>query len=125
MTIRTAAILALMTLVGGCSEPTGPRTVQNRDLAVKVPAIKEAVKNRDVSAAPQLVHDLDSDDPAVRFYAIEGLRRLTGQSFGYVYYEDRDRRREPVMKWRRWLDESHEAPSGGGTGEVKAVEAKP
>src|SRR5690349_19562052 len=124
MTIRHAAILALATLPAACSEPTGPRTVQNRDLAVKVPAIKEAAEKHDLSAAPQLVHDLDSDDPAVRFYAIEGLKRLTGQTLGYVYYEDRDRRRESVMKWRRWLDESHGTQdaattqrTGGGVGD--------
>jgi hypothetical protein len=98
--------VATIAAVAGCSEPAGPRTVHNRDLAVKVPAIKEAVDHKDQSAAPQLVKDLDSDDPAVRFYAIEGLKRLTGQTFGYVYYADADRRREAVMRWRRWLDDS-------------------
>jgi hypothetical protein len=58
-----------------------------------------------MSAAPQMVSDLDSDDPAVRFYAIEGLERLTGQTMGYVYYEDREARRPAVMKWRKWLDD--------------------
>ena len=104
--MRTAGkIFACALMVGGCSEPTGPKTPGSRNLAVKVPAIKDAVAHKDMSAAPQLVSDLDSDDPAVRFYAIEGLERLTGQTFGYVYYDDRDTRRPAVMKWRKWLDD--------------------
>ena len=100
LTFATAAVA-----LAGCSEPTGPKTVASRNLAVKVPAIKDAVASKDMSAAPQMVSDLDSDDPAVRFYAIEGLERLTGQTMGYVYYEDRDARRAAVMKWRKWLDD--------------------
>ena len=101
-----AVVVAMIAAVAGCSEPAGRRTVHNRDLAIKVPAIKQAVAHKDLSAAPQLVKDLDNDDPAVRFYAIEGLKRLTGQTLGYVYYDDADRRRAAVMRWRRWLDES-------------------
>ena len=105
--VRTAGLSLTFALAAlGCSEPTGPKTVASRNLAVKVPAIKDAVSEKDMSAAPQLVSDLDSDDPAVRFYAIEGLERLTGQTFGYVYYEERDARRPAVMKWRKWLDEN-------------------
>ena len=103
--VRAAGLnLAIALVAVGCSEPTGPKTVASRNLAIKVPAIKDAVANKDMSAAAQLVSDLDSDDPAVRFYAIEGLERLTGQTFGYVYYDDRDARRPAVMKWRKWLD---------------------
>jgi hypothetical protein len=71
----------------------------------KIPAIKSAAETRDISAAPEMVKDLESDDPAVRFYAIEGLERLTGETFGYVYYDDELRRREAVMRWKRWLDQ--------------------
>jgi hypothetical protein len=104
--MRISTPLLILAVVAGCHEPTGPRTVHNRDLAVKVPAIKEAVDRHDLSVAPQLVKDLDSDDPAARFYAIQGLHRLTGQTFGYVYYDEREKRRESVNRWRKWLDES-------------------
>ena len=52
---------------------------------------------------PQLIRDLDSDDPAVRFYAIEGLQRLTGQTFDYHYYDDEIDRHPAMLKWRQWL----------------------
>ena len=88
----------------GCSEPTGPRTVHSEQLTVKIPAIKEAARSGDMTAAPQLVEDLDSDDAAVRLYAFEALRELAGgQTHGYVYYADVEQRRAAVAKWQTWL----------------------
>jgi hypothetical protein len=100
----TRLAVACVVAIAGCTEPTGPRTVANPDIAVKVPAIKEAVETKDADAAPQLVKDLESDDPAVRFYAIGGLRRLTGQDFGYQYFADRECRQPAVEKWQQWLN---------------------
>ena len=88
----------------GCTAPEGPRRPDSQYLTQKVPAVKEAVESKDMRVAPQLVSDLESDDPAVRFFAIEGLKRLTGETFGYQYFDDRDVRREPVKKWRQWLE---------------------
>jgi len=93
-----------MVIGGGCTAPEGPRTVDSRYHTQKVPAVKEAVENKDPRVASQLVADLDSDDPAVRFYAIEGLRRLTGETFGYQYYQDHDALRPSIEKWRQWLE---------------------
>jgi hypothetical protein len=91
---------------GGCSEPAGPRTVDSEQLTVKIPAIKEAARSGDMTAAPQLVEDLDSDDAAVRLYAFKGLRELAdGETYGYVYYADYERRRPAVAKWQHWLQE--------------------
>src|SRR5688500_16663070 len=100
-----AASAAVSAGAGGCSEPTGPRTVFNEELTVKIPAIKEAGRTRDLSAAPQLVRDLESDDAAVRLFAIKGLRKIAGTEFGYVYYADVEQRRAAIIKWRQWLQE--------------------
>jgi hypothetical protein len=97
-------IAAALIGVAGCSRTTMP---PSRDIQAKIPAIKSAAEKRDLSAAPKMVKDLESDDPAIRFYAIEGLERLTGETFGYVYYDDAPKRREAVMKWRRWLDQNN------------------
>jgi len=88
---------------GGCNEPTGPRTVANEDLNIKIPAIRVAGEHKDLTAAPELVRDLESDDPALRMYAILGLREMSGKDFGYVYYADVEKRRPAVAKWRQWL----------------------
>lgn len=82
----------------------------SRNPARKIPAIKSAVEQQDLarSAAP-LVKALESSDPAERFYAIEGLERLTGETHGYVYYEGEASRVAAVMRWRQWLEERETA----------------
>jgi len=67
--------------------------------------MKHAAEAKDRSALVEMVHDLDSDDAAVRLYSIEGLQRLTGEDFGYHYYDDREARKASVEKWRHWLEE--------------------
>jgi hypothetical protein len=95
-------IIAAFCLVGGCARPQG-RGLADDDASFKIPAIKSAVQQKDERAIPQLVADLESSDPAVRFYAIEGLERLTGETFGYDYYDDEPDRQQAVDRWKQWL----------------------
>lgn len=90
--------------LAGCGAH-GPRRVSDEDPGDKIPAIKAAVQNGDRRAVPQLIKDLESDDPAVRFYAIDGLKSLTGQTFGYRYYDDDPQRKPAVKRWKQWLAE--------------------
>src|SRR3954468_1362901 len=85
---RTVCPIILLAALLGCNAPRGPFVVSSSDPANKIPAIKKVVRAKDLSSVRQLVKDLDSDDPAIRFYAIEGLQHLTGESFGYHYFED-------------------------------------
>jgi len=103
MTTQSTRILltAGILLAAGCGH--GPRSVSDPDPADKIPAIETAVDRHDERAVPQLVKDLDNDDPAVRLYAIEGLHKLTGQDFGYRYFDDDDQRKPAVAEWNRWL----------------------
>ena len=96
-------VAGLGLFLGGCAEPRPPLTVTSDDIRIKVLAIQRAVDANDRSVIPQLVSDLDSDDPAVRFYAIEGLERLTGQTFGYRYFDDGIGRRQALKQWQDWL----------------------
>jgi hypothetical protein len=102
--MRAGLIILAALLVGGCHEPTGPKTISNPDLSVKVPAIKQAVADHDMSSAGELVKELNDDDPAVRLYAIEGLQRLSGEDFGYRYYNDKEDRVPAIAKWQKWLE---------------------
>ena len=103
-TSRSLTHVVLILTLGGCfPAPRGPRIVSDPDPSNKIPAIKASVQRKDMSAVTQLVKDLDSDDPAVRFYAIEGLYRLTGQTFDYRYYDDEAGREPAVEKWKAWL----------------------
>lgn len=101
------ALTTSIVTMAGCSGFTGPRDVSNPDPHVKVPEIRKAVEHHDMSVAPQLIEDLDASDSAVRFYAIEGLRRLTGEDFGYDWTQDnRADRRPAIDRWKQWLEES-------------------
>src|SRR6476646_2672932 len=91
-----AAACLAVTMLAGCSPPRDPISVKSNDPTLKIPAIKQDVRARNTSDVPQMVKDLESDDPAVRFYSIEGLRRLTGDTFGYHYYDDEAERRPAV-----------------------------
>jgi hypothetical protein len=97
-------VVAVALLAGACSGPAPERSVSNPDPLGKIPAFKDAVRGHDRHAARQMVKDLDSSDPAVRLFAIVGLRRLTGESFGYKYYEDDHDRRPAIKRWQAWLD---------------------
>ena|SRR2546421_13044189 len=102
MSIRAWIIAALF--VAGCGHH-GPRTVADPDPAVKIPAIKQAVRSGNRSVIPQLVKDLGSDDPAVRFYAIDALHEFTGQTLGYRYFDEDEQRKTAVEKWKKWLSQ--------------------
>jgi hypothetical protein len=102
--LRSAALAAMLAWCAiGCSEPRGPLSVKSDDPTLKIPAIKEDVRKRDSRDVAQMVKDLNDDDPAVRFYAIQGLRRLTGDTFDYRYYDDEDERRPAIERWQHWL----------------------
>ena len=107
--IRGAAVGGL--LAGGLACASGcaglgraPAVITSNDPASKIPAIKKAVGARQSATAPQLVRSLESDDPAVRFYAIRGLQDLTGETFGYVWYADDADRTPAVRQWKTWLE---------------------
>jgi hypothetical protein len=101
---RFRLILLLLPPVGGCFSPEKPSLASN-DPALKIPAMKEVAREHDENAKTlhQLVKDLDSDDPAVRFYAINTLKELTGNTFDYRYYDDEIERVPALKRWNEWL----------------------
>ncbi|MBC8108830.1 MAG: hypothetical protein H7Z14_19760 [Anaerolineae bacterium] len=97
-----------------CTAPRGPLVVSDPDPSIKIPAIKVAVADRDLSSVRQMVKDLESDDAAVRFYSIGGLRRLTGENFGYLYYEETEERRPATKRWQAWLTQVEQSATRDG-----------
>jgi hypothetical protein len=94
--------LVMLSSAVGCSasrkELYGPD-----DPLVRIPGMKRAVQTKDLAAVSRLVDDLESRDPAVRLFAIEGLERLTGQRLSYLYYAPEEERAQAVHQWRDWL----------------------
>lgn len=105
--VKGVTFIIALAVIGplGCLAPHGPATVYNPDPVAKIPAIETAVAHHDLSVTPQLVKDLDNPDPAIRFYSIDALHKLTGQDFGYRYYDPAGQRYPAIVKWRNWLAE--------------------
>ncbi|HEV2295942.1 MAG TPA: hypothetical protein VGR35_19005 [Tepidisphaeraceae bacterium] len=123
VTLFLVVVVGLIPL--GCSSPGPDKDVRNPDPLGKIPAYKHAVRLRDRSAVRQMVKDLDSNDPAVRLFAIVGLRRLTGQTFGYEYFEEERQRRPAIARWEAWLEGDEvgapqDAAAGGSDGAAEA-----
>jgi hypothetical protein len=101
-------VLALVVLAvalgnGACSAPPRDPDLNDPDPALKIPAMKRLAKAGDKKAVARLVKELDNDDPAVRFYAIRALEELTGERFGFSYYDDEVERRPALARWNQWL----------------------
>ena len=83
---------------GGCA---GPREVgfNANDPGAKLAAIIQAGREKDREAIPHLIEQLESDDQAVRMYAILALERITGTRKGYRYYAPPAERKNAVRRW--------------------------
>ena len=75
-------------------------------------AIEEAIRQGDTSKTPQLVEQLDCDDPAVRMLAISALQRLTGVTYGYHYDDPPYIRRAAIQRWVDAVNGVPAAPPG-------------
>ena len=87
----------------GCRPPRGPVSIQSEDPDLAIHAIRQDVSENNTKDIATMVADLQSDDPAIRFYAIEALRRLTHDDFGYRYYESDEQRAPATALWQKWL----------------------
>jgi hypothetical protein len=101
------SILLSAVLCGSVTSCIGrdPPSISSNDPGRLIPAIEIGVKAKDRHIIPYLISDLESDDAAVRMYSIDGLRRMTGQDFGFVYYADVDARKPAVDRWKLYLAE--------------------
>ena len=108
-----SAALALTASAGcGGAAVSLAERLQAEHPSERISGCVSAAERRDVSAVSLLVERLEDRDADVRFFAIGALKRLTGQTHGYRYFEDALRRAEAVRRWRQWL-KSRSAGTGG------------
>jgi hypothetical protein len=98
-------LLVVVCLASGGCIPREGQFIGAVDPLNNIPAIQKAAAERNEKAVPALVSQLNNDDPAVRFYAINALQRITGQTFGYVFYDEADQRKPAIERWRQWLNQ--------------------
>jgi hypothetical protein len=112
--------------LSGCSAPRPAIEVTNPDPSGKIPAMKKAVREHDLTAVRQLVKDLDSDDPAVRMFAIHALHELSGQRYDYDYFADEVQRQPALKRWQEWLaHQEGKSPSARPGDDSRLVGGKP
>jgi hypothetical protein len=99
------AVLISACFLAGCI-PQETQSIGATDPMASIPAIQEAARKKDQSAVPALIKKLGSDDPAVRFYTIEALKEITGQTMGYRFYDDPDQRKLAIAQWQKWMAQS-------------------
>jgi len=96
-------MLVFMCVAAGGCFPRETQSIGAVDPAASIPAMQEAARKKDKTAVPALVKQLSSDDPAVRFYAINALKEITGQTFNYRYFDDAGERKPAVERWEKWV----------------------
>lgn len=97
----------MLTIGAGCARDQG-RGLLDPDPLYRIPAMKQAAEHQDPQALSLLVDNLSSEDPAIRFYAIQSLQHIAGQTFDYHYFDDADERAPAIDKWRAWLKEKQQ-----------------
>jgi len=100
--------------LSGCAPPISEGGFDSAQPAAKLYAIRRAGAARNSDAVPKLIEQLDSDDPAVRMFAIEALARITGERRGYGPYAPPYERDMAVARWVDW----YKASGSGGSAET-------
>lgn len=97
--------LIWLAVPAGCSgpAPTPAQQLQSENPSERMAGCIVVARQNDRGALPLVVELLDDPSPDVRFCAIHCLEQLTGQTFGYCYYQEDADRQEAVRKWRQWL----------------------
>ena len=106
VTIRPVLLLALaggaLGVMAGC-RPRAPRQpLLDTDPIFVIPAIRNVADADRLRDAPRLIELLESEDAAVRLAAINSLRDLTGEDFGYHFWQRAGERGPAVDRWRQW-----------------------
>jgi len=103
-TFTLAAPLLLLASTG-CFPAASEGGLQDPNPASRLYAIRRAGEQRDLTAMPRLVEQLDHDDPAVRVTAILALERMTGERLGYNPYANTEERAHAVDRWEQAVRE--------------------
>ena len=103
--ILSAALSAatLLTPVA-CGPPAITGDFDSPQPAARIFAARRAAAETDPArvrkAMPGLIRNLTSDDPAVRLLSAEALKELTGETYGYRYFDPEWLRWPAVDRWR-------------------------
>lgn len=99
MTVLRLCAITVVLAQTSCGPPAIDGGFDSANPAAKMYAIENAARDGDHSAINDIIEQLNSDDPAVRFLAIGALQRLTGQTYGYHCYDPPEQRQVAIEEW--------------------------
>jgi len=91
----------------------------------RIRATLRVAEQAERSAIPDLVEQLDADDPLVRMLAQRTLERLTGQTLGYHHAAPPHEREEAIERWVAWVRAEGLASTRGAAATAEGSEAEP
>lgn len=106
---RIRAVLAALCgaavgALGGCSQPKVEADIESDVPQERLMGLAASMRANDRSAAREYVEMLESQDPAVRMFAIGALERMTGETKGYDFAAPERDRAEAVGAWAAWVE---------------------
>ena len=113
------ALLLCGLAFGGCESDSSDlyRKFQGEDPRVRIAAAVEASDTKNPRAVPYLVDRLEDPEADVRFFSFLALKKITGKTMDWRYYDPPAARGEAVERWRQWLRQGRdEAYSDGENG---------
>lgn len=90
--------------LGGCSQPKVEADIDSDVPQERLMGLAASVRANDRSAAREYVEMLESQDPAVRMFAIGALERMTGETKGYDFAAPERDRSAAVSAWAAWAE---------------------
>lgn len=103
-------MLPVLFCAAGCA--SAPEGFDSPEPAAQLRASVKAAHADDRAAIPNLIEQLQSDDPLVRMVAIRTLEQMTGQTLGYDYAVPAWQRQDKVKAWVEWYDRGGAKPAG-------------
>ncbi len=107
--LRRRMAAASCEVLGDDAIPTAARLAKDPHPPVRLRAAITLGNLGEISGARTLAGLLDSDSTIERMRACAALRGLTGQNFGLTPLGDAESRREPIAKWKAWLESKNAA----------------
>ncbi len=92
-----------LAMLGGCVSPDEYRAMMQSEVPKeRAQGCKYAGSYGSRSDVPLLVDRLNDKDSAVRMWANQSLRKLTGEDFGYNVWGTESEKNQAIQRWREY-----------------------
>ena len=104
--VRCAAVYGLKRRHTAPATEALRRALHDKQEHVRLVAAQALLNRAEREGLPPLAEALESEQAAIRHDAVDTLRAVTKQSFGYVAGQPAPQRREATAAWQAWIDDN-------------------